>query len=223
MLIVLNLAVFAVTVYQAQSLGHNENSELFFDWFLSPEIVAYGQWWRLFTAGFLHYGPIHIALNMIAVFVLGRDLEPVLGRVRFLAVYLISLLGGSVAVFLFGALNTAVAGASGAVFGLMGGLAVVLLRLKVNPGPALGIIALNVFISITLPGISLLGHLGGLVIGAIATVAMVYPPARSQAVWQFGTLIGLLVALIGLIVIRDAQFGELFCDAQLGCVRLRSG
>lgn len=218
-LIVLNLAVFAITAYQAQSIGHNENSQLFADWVLWPVITAAGEWWRLFTSGFLHYGPLHIALNMIALYVLGRDLEPVLGRARFTAVYLVSLLGGGVAVFLFGGTNTAVAGASGAVFGLMGGIAVVLLRLRLNPGPALGIIALNVFISITLPGISLLGHLGGLVVGAIATAAMVYAPARARNAWQTGAVLGLVVALVGLFLVRDAQFGELVCD-RFGCLRV---
>ncbi|HEV8557935.1 MAG TPA: rhomboid family intramembrane serine protease [Actinophytocola sp.] len=216
-LVALNLVVFAVTAYQAQSVGHNENSRLFLDWYLAPGVVADGEWWRLFTSGFLHFGPVHIALNMIALYILGRDLEPILGRLRFTAVYLVSLLGGGVAVFLFGDVNSAVAGASGAVFGLMGGIAVVTFRLKLNPGPALGIIAINVFMSVTLPGISLLGHLGGLVVGAIATAAMVYPPRRSRNAWQAGTLLALAAALIGLAMVRGAQLSELFCTAQFGC------
>jgi membrane associated rhomboid family serine protease len=219
-LIVLNLVVFAVTAYQARSIGNNQNSELFIDWFLGPAVVASGEWWRLLTSGFLHYGPIHIALNMIALYVLGRDLEPLLGRLRFTAVYLVSLLGGGTAVFLFSNPGVAVAGASGAVFGLMGGIAVVLFRLKLNPGPALGIIALNVFISVTLPGISLLGHLGGLVVGAILTAAMVYAPAQARTVWQAGTVLGLAVALVGLVVLRDAQFGDVVCFNPLSCIRV---
>jgi membrane associated rhomboid family serine protease len=210
-LIAINVAVFALTAAQAGNFGHNEASEVFIQWQLWPPIVAGGQWWRLITAGFLHYGPIHLAVNMFALYVLGRDLEPVLGRARFTAVYLVSLLGGGVAVFLYGDQNTAVAGASGAVFGLMGGMAVVLFRLKFNPGPVLGIIALNVFISVTLPGISLLGHLGGLVVGAIATAAMVYAPARSRLAWQVGTLVMLTVALVGLVLVRDVQLGPVEC------------
>ena len=91
-----------------------------------PGQVRDGEWWRLLTAGFLHIGPIHLLFNMLALWVLGRDMEAVLGHGRFLAVYLISLLGGSAAVMLFYAPSSEVAGASGAVFGLMGGLAVVL-------------------------------------------------------------------------------------------------
>ena len=210
-LILLNVAVFGYTVAQARSLGSNGNSQLFQDWQLWPPIVAGGEWWRLFTAGFLHSGPVHIALNMMALYLLGRELEPLLGRIRFTAIYLISLLGGSASVFLFGDERIPVAGASGAVFGLMGGIVVVVLRLKLNPRPVLMIIALNVFISVAVPGISLLGHLGGLAVGTLATAAMVYAPAKSRMLWQAGTFIVLTIALVGLIMVRDADFGQLTC------------
>lgn len=214
LLIVLNVAVYAYTAYDAGSLNQNNLSQLFQDWQLWPPVVASGEWWRLGTSGFLHYGPIHLALNMLALFVLGRDLEPVLGRLRFTGVYLISLLGGSTAVYLFGSEEGAVAGASGAVFGLMGAIVVVAIAMRINPAPAVGIIALNVFISITIPGISLLGHVGGLVVGAIAAAALVHAPRRSRNGWQAGTLIVLTVALIGLITVRDAQFGDVECTKE---------
>src|SRR4051794_40415460 len=90
-LIGLNLLVFAITVIQAGTVVHNELSELFADWVLIPGLVAQGEWWRLGTSAFLHYGVAHIALNMLALFILGRDLEAVLGRLRFCAVYLVSM------------------------------------------------------------------------------------------------------------------------------------
>jgi membrane associated rhomboid family serine protease len=210
-LIAINVAVFVITVAQAHSLGNNGNSKLSEDWWLWPPIVAGGEWWRLLTAGFLHSGPVHIALNMLALYMLGRELEPLLGRVRFTAIYLISLLGGSTSVFLFGG-DAPVVGASGAVFGLMGAIVVVVLRLKLNPRPVLMIIAINIFISVAVPNVSLLGHLGGLVVGALATAAMIYAPARSRTVWQAGTFVVLTIALVGLIVLRDAQFGDLTCE-----------
>jgi membrane associated rhomboid family serine protease len=95
-----------------------------------------------------------------------------------LVVYLVSLLGGSLVVYLFANPMTNTAGASGAVFGLMGGLAVVLMRLRLSPRPALTIIVLNVIISFAVPNISILGHLGGLAFGAAVTAAMVYAPKR---------------------------------------------
>jgi membrane associated rhomboid family serine protease len=178
-LIAINVAVFVVTVVQAGSLSDNTSAALFQQWALQPEAVAHGAWWQLLTSGFLHIGPLHIAFNMIALWVIGRDLEQVLGRIRFLVVYLVSLLGGSLAVFAFANPASDTAGASGAVFGLMGGLAVVLMRLRLSPRPALTIILLNVIISFAVPNISILGHLGGLASGAAVTAAMVYTPQKN--------------------------------------------
>jgi membrane associated rhomboid family serine protease len=181
-LIAINTVIFVITVMQAGSLARNTDAQLFEQWGLRPAAVADGAWWRLLTSGFLHIGPIHLAFNMIALWVIGRDLEQVLGRTRFLLVYLVSLLGGSLAVFLFAAENSMTAGASGAVFGLMGGLAVVLLRMRRSPRPALTIILLNVVISFLVPGISILGHLGGLVFGAAVTAGLVYTPEERRSV-----------------------------------------
>ncbi|MEU6641456.1 rhomboid family intramembrane serine protease [Saccharomonospora sp. NPDC046836] len=214
-LIAINVLVYVVTVVQARSLMDNNRSALFDDGVLWPlGIVAHDEWWRLFSSGFLHYGLLHIALNMLALWVLGRDLELLLGRARYLAVYFVSMLGGAVAVFTFGGANTGTAGASGAIYGLMGALFVAVLRLRLNPGPAVGIILLNLVISISIPGISLLGHVGGLVVGALAMVAMVYAPEKNRLVYQAGALALVTVALIGLLVYRDSQL----CSAYGLCV-----
>ncbi|HET9117295.1 MAG TPA: rhomboid family intramembrane serine protease [Pseudonocardiaceae bacterium] len=177
-LITINVAIFAITVAQAGSLAQNTESPLFQQWALQPRAVADGAWWQLLTAGFLHIGPIHLAFNMIALWVIGRDLEQFLGSFRFLVVYLVSLLGGSLVVLLFENAASSTAGASGAVFGLMGGFAVVLMKLRLSPRPALIIILLNVVISFVVPNISILGHLGGLAFGAATTAAMLYAPRR---------------------------------------------
>jgi membrane associated rhomboid family serine protease len=179
-LIAINVAVFVMTVVQAGSVSNNSEAPLFGQWALQPAAVAQGAWWQLVTSGFLHIGPLHLAFNMIALWVIGRDLERVLGRVRFLVVYLVSLLGGSLVVYLFANPMSDTAGASGAVFGLMGGLAVVLMRLRLSPRPALTIIVLNVAISFVVPNISILGHLGGLAFGTALTAAMVYGPQRRR-------------------------------------------
>ncbi|HEX8759074.1 MAG TPA: rhomboid family intramembrane serine protease [Pseudonocardiaceae bacterium] len=204
-LIAINVLIFAVTVVQARSLSRNFDALLFRQWSLRPTAVADSAWWRLLTSGFLHIGPIHLAFNMIALWVIGRDLELVLGRARFLVVYLISLLGGSLAVLLFSDPATPVAGASGAVFGLMGGLAVVLLRLRRSPRPALTIILLNVVISIVVPGISILGHLGGLVFGAAVTAGLVYAPRDRRAAVQAVTVLGLLAVIVVGVAARTLQ------------------
>ncbi len=194
-LVALNVLVFLVTVAQAGSLDGNNAAPLFQAWSTAPTEVAGGQWWRVVTGGFLHYGPLHLLFNMWALWIIGRELEGVLGQGRFLAVYAVSLLGGSVAVLVFGS-RVAVAGASGAVFGLMGGLTVVLRRLHLSLGPVVGLIVVNVVLSVVIPGISLLCHLGGLVVGAAATAGLVYAPARSRTAWQVGTVGGLTGLLL---------------------------
>jgi membrane associated rhomboid family serine protease len=203
-LIALNVAVFVWTVVQARSITSNFDSRLFDSLALSPGEVRDGEWWRLVTSGFLHIGPIHLLFNMMALWVLGRDVETVLGRGRFLALYLISLLGGAAAVMLFYAPDESVAGASGAVFGLMGGLAVVLKRLRVPAGQVIGLIMVNVVISVLIPGISLIGHLGGLVVGAAATAALVYAPAnRNQSRVQAVALGALTLLVLAVIVVTS--------------------
>lgn len=211
-LIALNVLVFAFTAIQAGNPLQNQNSATFEWGVLWPYAISFeGEWWRLLASGFLHYGLIHLAMNMFALWVLGRDLEMVLGRLRFVALYVVSLVGGAAAVYAFGEVNAATAGASGAIFGLMGAMAVVVFRLKLNPTNALVIIGLNVVLTISIPGISLLGHLGGLVVGVLVAAALVYAPEKSRTTWQVGTLVFLTAALIGLMVFRDAQLGSQIC------------
>jgi membrane associated rhomboid family serine protease len=198
-LIAVNVAIFAWTVAQSGSVVANAAAPLFRQWSLVPGAVGGGEWWRIVTSGFLHFGPIHLLFNMLALWIIGRDLETVLGRGRFVAVYLVSLLGGAAAIMLFYSPSSQVAGASAAVFGLMGSLAVVLRRLRVPAGQVIGLIAVNVVISVVIPQISLTGHLGGLIVGAIATAALVWAPARHRNAFQAGALVALAVALLVVI------------------------
>ena len=94
-------------------------------WGMYPAAVSIGgEWWRLFTAAFLHGGLLHIGFNMLVLWLVGRPLESVLGHTRFVILYLLSALGGSVASYTFSPLNTVSVGASGAIFGLMAALLV---------------------------------------------------------------------------------------------------
>jgi membrane associated rhomboid family serine protease len=211
-LIGLNVLVFVLTAVQARSITDNQRSEVFLQGTLIPGLVANGEYWRLITAGFLHfgnyggYGPVHLIFNMFALYVLGRDLEVTLGKARFLTVYMLALVGGSVAVMLFGDAISSVAGASGAIYGLFGGIAVVVFRSKSNPTPVLMLLGINIFLSIALPGISLLGHLGGLVVGALATAAIVYAPRTKNLVrFQVWACVGIAVLLIVVLAVRLAS------------------
>jgi membrane associated rhomboid family serine protease len=138
--------------------------------------VAAGEWWRLVTGGFLHdaRNPLHILFNMYILYWLGTMLEPVLGRARFLAVYFASLLTGALGAVALSAPNQGTVGASGAVFGLMGA-AFVLQRLRgVNPMQSGigGVIVLNLGLSFLIPGISIGGHIGGLIGGALCALLL---------------------------------------------------
>jgi membrane associated rhomboid family serine protease len=228
-LIALNVLVFAITAVQAQSIVENQRSTLFAEGTLIPGSVAAGEFWRLVTSGFLHfgnyggYGPVHLVFNMFALWVIGRDLEVALGRVRFLVVYVLALLGGSTAVMLFGDPMSSVAGASGAIYGLFGGIAVVVFRAKMNPAPVLTLLGINIFLSIALPGISLLGHLGGLVVGALAAAAMVYAPRTNLVRFQVVACVALTVLLVVLLAVSASTMGvncELTSTETYACYRV---
>jgi membrane associated rhomboid family serine protease len=144
------------------------------------------EYWRLFTSAFLHAGIVHIGFNMYLLYILGTLLEPAIGRLRFATLYFTSLLGGSLGALLLSSAGAETVGASGAVFGLMGG-AVVTMRARGFDPMASGIpalIALNLLISVVFPGISIGGHIGGLVAGVIAAYVLVGvgDRARSAAV-----------------------------------------
>jgi membrane associated rhomboid family serine protease len=153
--------------------------------------VAGGDWWRLFTAAFLHYGPLHLGLNMLALYWFGPPLEEVLGRVRFALLYLVSGLAGSAGA-LIASPDSITVGASGAIFGMFGA-AFVLERqgVAVFGGAALTIIAVNLVFTLFIPGVSIGGHLGGLAGGAIGMLAM-SAFGRSHPVYGRAGTVGLL-------------------------------
>ncbi len=210
-LIGINLLAFLLTAVQAQSAMDLSDSAAYQHGALLPIEVASGEYWRLLTAGFLHANLIHIATNMISLYILGIPLERILGRGRFLLIYLLSLLGGSISVMLFSGLFTPTIGASGAIYGLMGALLVTFKRLNYELRPLLIVLALNVYVTFQFAGISWQGHLGGLVVGAIVGASMVFPPKETRQQWQWGTAIGVLVVCAALLIFRNAQIGEWFC------------
>lgn len=213
-LIVINVVIFGITAYQANSIMGNTTATLFRQWAMVPAFAAVnGEWWRLFTAGFLHIGPLHLLVNMASLWMIGRDMERTLGKVRFLAVYLLSMVGGGVAVFLFGAALQPVAGASTALYGLLGCYLIAILRLKLDPKQILFTIGINVVISFSVPNISLLGHFGGFVIGTAAMAGIVYAPQRNRNLWQAGGLVAIAVVLAAMYLTRAPQLVAQICAA----------
>jgi len=177
-LIAINVAAFVAegnfTLGGAPTNSVYEKGALFASWAGLPgQGVAHGEWWRIVTGGFLHANLIHIAFNMYVLYVLGQMLEPVLGRFKFALIYFVSLLAGSLGALIVTPHSLTV-GASGAVFGLMGTAAV---EMRARQVPIMqsgvgGLILINLVISFTLPGISWGGHVGGLIGGALAAVAI---------------------------------------------------
>ena len=177
-LITANLAVYLATVVQARSVTGNNASPLFEATALYPPIVVVrDEWWRLLTSAFQHFGPMHALLNMYMLWLLGLAIERSIGHGRYLAMYLVSALGGSAAVMMFGQ-NALTAGASGAIFGLMGAYAMVAVSMKLEVKGIAILLVLNIGVSFVVPGISLAAHLGGLAAGALAAVALVVLPRR---------------------------------------------
>jgi membrane associated rhomboid family serine protease len=156
--------------------------------------VADGQYYRLFTAMFMHYGLLHLATNMWALWILGRTLESMLGPGRFLALYLICGLGGDVAAYVYqpGDLS---AGASTAIFGLFTALFIALRKLRLSTSSVLPLIIINLIFTFSIPGISIAGHVGGLITGAVAGFAIAYAPRSKRTVLQIVGL-GLIVVLL---------------------------
>jgi membrane associated rhomboid family serine protease len=164
--------------------------------------------WRMITAGFVHdwTGPLHILLNSYAIYIFGRQLEPMLGGMRYLVLYLTSIFGGSVAILWLSAPNVPVVGASGAFFGLMGAFFVVIRSLGGNAVQLLVLILINLSLGFFVSGISWQGHLGGLIAGA--AMAAIYTDTRKPN-QRFAQMIGVVVlwlVLIALSVWRVQQF-----------------
>ena len=137
----------------------------------APAGVAHGEWWRLITAAFLHYGPLHLGLNMLALYWYGPVLEQIIGRWRYLLLYLVSGLAGSAGA-LYVSPNEITVGASGAIFGVLGALLVLERRGMIQSGgQILGLIVLNLLFTVAVPGISIGGHIGGLLGGCLLMLA----------------------------------------------------
>jgi membrane associated rhomboid family serine protease len=170
-LVSINVGIYLLELALGGTIN-GTNNRIYREGVLFGPLVAEGEWWRLFTSMFLHYGPLHLAMNMLALWWFGAAVERVLGRGRYLLLYLVSGLAGSAGA-LVASPNALTVGASGAIFGILGA-AFVLERQRtyVLGGGAMGIIVLNVVFTFAVPGISIGGHLGGLVGGALGVLAL---------------------------------------------------
>ena len=150
------------------------------NFYLPPlaEMQSYGQWYRLFTVALMHDQtsdlPLHLAFNMLALHSLGTQIESLLGKSRFLIIFFISLLAGSLTSTYFLPFNGYSIGASGAVFGLFGATLVIYKRYGVELKGVLITVGLNLAIGFTIPGIDWRAHVGGLLGGAVAAKVLIH-------------------------------------------------
>jgi membrane associated rhomboid family serine protease len=170
--------------------------------------VAAGDWWQPLTSMFTHVEIVHIGFNMLALWVLGPQLELVLGRLRFIALYLLSGLVGSAVVYLFSDPSTPTLGASGAIFGLMGALLVLALKVGSDVNQLLVWIGINFAITFFAgANISWQGHLGGFLGGIALAGVLAYAPRERRTAWQAAgfACVAVLVALA--FAVRTAALG----------------
>lgn len=178
--------------------------EITYEFFFAP-LLAMSEPWRMLSSGFVHdwTGPLHILFNSYAIWIFGRQLEPMLGPLRFLVLYLTSIVGGSVAVLWLSDPVVPVVGASGALFGLMAAFFVIIRETGGNASQLFGLIAINFALGFFVSGISWEGHLGGMVTGLL--IALVY--AKTRRPKQLGMqILGIAViwaALVGLTLFRN--------------------
>lgn len=170
------------------------------------EGFASGGWWQLLTSAFTHSEVIHIAFNMFALYILGPQLERLLGRARFLALYFVSALAASAFVMVFSGPYVATVGASGAIFGMLGAFLLVARKHGGNVRQILILLGVNVVITVVGSSyISWQGHLGGLVGGLAVTAALIHVPRQHRKNWQW-VLVGLVGVLsLGAAVARGLQ------------------
>jgi membrane associated rhomboid family serine protease len=171
--------------------------------------VADGQWYRLITSAFLPppglgLGVLDIVFNMWALLLVGPALENALGWARYLGIYLISALGGSLAFYYLASPNAGALGASGAIFGLFAAWFVLARRLRVDSRQVVILIVLNLALGFVFASqIAWQAHVGGLIAGGLLTAAYVYAPRHNRALIQAGATVGLLAVLIAGVILRD--------------------
>jgi len=156
LLIVVNIVLYIIA---------SSSQNFAFNSYEIPLFIQQGQWYRLFSSFFVTNDFLDIALNMFSLYIIGRLVEPALEKWRYLAVYLLSGVGGSVATYVLGRANEASAGASGAIFGVVGAYFVLARRARLNTSGIVALIAINLVFDFTYSGINWLAHLGGLAVG----------------------------------------------------------
>jgi membrane associated rhomboid family serine protease len=195
-----------VIVFLAELLGggagsFNGGGSVITDAGLRGPDIANGDWWRIITGGFLHAGFLHLLLNMYVLYIAGRILEPGIGTPRFLGIYFVSLVAGSLGALIVDP-NTVTVGASGAIFGLMAAVIVVARGRGVEQlAQQFGLfVVLNLVLTFSISGISVGGHIGGLIGGAVAALLVIFVERRMSG------RPGFTLEIVGIVLMIAATF-----------------
>jgi membrane associated rhomboid family serine protease len=194
----LNLLMFLFEISsRGGSLFSTNLNQVEVDYGLVPFLVHQGEWYRIFTSGFIHFGLLHLGLNMVVIYQASLMLEPTLGPIRYFCTYVCCLIGGSAgALILADNPRTITAGASGVAFGLVGCAVAGMMARKIpimQTGLG-GLLVINLVLTFAIPGLSIGGHLGGLAAGFICGVVLLRPRRGPAPAWDVLVPIGLGVA-----------------------------
>lgn len=183
-------------------LGIGTSTKFLQEFSLYPYAVAFGDKYRLLSAVFVHSGWLHLGMNMLMLWVLGRSLEEYFGRVRLLTVFLVAGFGGAVASYWFNDPRSIGIGASGAIFGLFAAMFVFGREHRVNTQEIVGVIGINLVLGFVIPGVDWHAHLGGLLVGAIVGWGLI--PSRVRILQWLVPVLTVLV-LAGAVQLRSDQ------------------
>jgi membrane associated rhomboid family serine protease len=200
-LIGINVAVFIITTASGASLLNGSGggaSSIYAKFALVPVQVAHGEWWRLFTSAFLHYGIFHIGFNMYALYIIGPPLEAALGRLRYVVLYVLAGVGGALLSVALGPIGEQAAGASGAIFGVFGAFYVVARHRNVQTNGIVVTIVVNLIFTFAISNIDWRAHVGGLITGGLVAAIYAFAPgARRNQLQAAGVVILALVMAVG--------------------------
>ncbi|MCK9898987.1 rhomboid family intramembrane serine protease [Frankia sp. Cpl3] len=207
--VLLGLCVLVYVLQDLPGLSRNANDVNRFsqDFLLSGvDVALHGQYYRLVSAAFLHGHYLHILVNLYALFVLGYQLEAIIGRVRLVGLFLAGAVGGNVLSYVVNGLDAYSLGASTAIFGFFGAFYVIARRMRADTTQILILIVLNFAITFTLNNIDRWGHIGGLAAGALVGLIYAYVPARRAPVQAAGVL-ALIAVFFAVAFAKTASLG----------------
>jgi membrane associated rhomboid family serine protease len=206
-LVAINVGVYVAELVTGGGVN-GTGSTIYLHGVLFGPLVEQGDWWRLVTAAFLHYGPVHLILNMVGLYWFGSLLEERIGSGRYLMLYLVSGLAGSAGALLWSnGFLTPTVGASGAIFGILGaGLVLERQRDYVFGGSALGVIVINFVLTFSISSISKGGHIGGLVGGILCALGLTRFGRGHAAYGRPGVLGVATIVLVGVASIAIAYW-----------------